>query len=159
MTIRGLILIAVLMLLVGCGTVQVDMRPYYSPGGCAVRVTDKRPDVTVIMGYGATFEISPPAGEVLYSKLCGNGAIRKYAEIRPLHVTVTELRVDKYGFEGADRIMAVVGSVESGGLGHEITAYGVAGFGGLASTVFPPLLNSALDDFVKQVALRLSLQD
>jgi hypothetical protein len=154
MILRGTAIIAALLCLSACAVIDVNMGPYYvaPEPNCPVEVVDQRTDPGLIQGNATAYHISPSIKDLLRSKLCRNGLVVSHAtaDKKPA-VAITELSISSFGFAGSDQMLTMSGSFRIGDTRRNIQSYGTVESGVLPSTRWPIILNSAMDNFVKQV--------
>jgi len=151
--LRGGAVILLLVILSACSAIDVNMGPYYvAPrSDCPVEVADRTTTPDLMQGNAYTYQISPPVRQLLRSKLCQSEQVLSAAAGNKLAVTITGLGISSYGFAGSDQMLTMTGSLRLQGADRHIQSYGTVESGVLPSTRWHIVLNSALDNFVKQV--------
>jgi len=151
--LRGGAVILLMVILSACAAIDVNMGPYYvAPrSDCPVEVADRTATPDLIQGNAYAYRISPAIRELLRSKLCRSEPVLSAAAGGKPAVTITGLTISSYGFAGSDEMLTMTGSVRLQGADRHVQSYGTVESGVLPSTRWHIILNSALDNFVKQV--------
>jgi hypothetical protein len=152
--LKEMAVISLLFFLSACAVIDVNMAPYYAAPrpDCPVEVVDQRADPGLIQGNAASYLISPPVRDLLHSKLCRSAIVLSAAAAdRKLAAAITGLSISSFGFAGSDQMLTMVGTIRLGGVNRNVQSYGTVESGVLPSTRWPIILNSAIDNFVKQV--------
>ena len=159
MILRGIALMVLFLSLSACAVIDVNMSAYYKAPrpDCLVQVADQRANPELIQGNATSYLVNPSVKELLRSKLCGSEIVSGWAVAgKGAMVTINNLDISSYGFVGSDQMLTLVGSVRLGGADRRIQAYGTVESGVLPATRWPIILNSAMDNFVKQVEETMS---
>ena len=152
MILRGAAVISLMVFLSACAAIDVNMGSYYMAPrpDCPVEVADRTATPDVIQGSTSAYRISPPVRDLLRSKLCQSEPVLSSAGGGKVAVTITSISMSSFGFAGSDQMLTMAGSVGMGGTDRHVQSYGTVESGILPSTRWPIILNSALDNFVKQ---------
>ncbi|HBE45706.1 MAG TPA: hypothetical protein DDW17_09790 [Deltaproteobacteria bacterium] len=152
---KKIIVVFVMILVAGCGPIQINMDSLINPISCNVEVKDNRPYKYIASAAYGPIEIIPEDSieKILKAKLCNNKTFYEwYNKDKSIYINIDELdfRIGNF-ITYIDFILYMNGSINIDTYNQQIKAVAVVQSNGFIRSFIPTLIDKCIDDFVSKV--------
>jgi hypothetical protein len=152
---KKIIVVFVIVLIAGCGSMQIDMDSFIQPPSCNIEVIDNRPYKYIVSDSFRPMEIVPEGSieKILKAKLCNSEIFLKwYGGWESVSISIDEISFMCSNFiTHADGILFINGTIKANTINQQIKASAVIKMVGFIWNAMPDLINKCLDDFVNKI--------